>query len=254
MSDTTLSSIQSEIDAEIQKSQNQKNDQNNALKDRPQIVEDCLARARNYYAKKEWARAFAEWDRVCAFLTEEDGFRQKIALLKESHENLAKVNRELVDVKGILNQRSSPSAADRKFVQEAHEQTNGQIKNVYSYLSQQLRTERTPKTLSFWWPVLLSVILLGIVYGSFSAHDSKRLGEWKVERDDLLKKTENLKHDYENKIETLEQQNTGWRNARREKIDEMENQIRELGRKNEELSRRNEMLIQDNLDKDKPKF
>src|SRR5437868_41246 len=101
----SLSMIQRELDAETQRSREQKNSQTDALKDRTQIVEDCLTRAKNYYLKKEWVRAFAEWDKVCSFLEEGDEFRKKITSLKESHENLSKVNREVVEIKGILNQR-----------------------------------------------------------------------------------------------------------------------------------------------------
>ncbi len=264
----TLSLIQRELETETQKSQQQENNPIDSLKNREQIIEECLSRARNYYIKKEWPRAFAEWDKVCAFLAEGDEFLKKIAALKASHENLAKVNRELAEIKGILSQRSSPPAADRKFIQDAHEQTNGQIKNVYSYLSQQLRTERTPKTLSFWWPVLLAVILIGAGYGSLSAYYGKmrvesrkqaekngqdsrmELAAVQAERDELFKKAASLKQDYEDKIEELKQQNIGWRNAGREKIDEMEYRIKELENKNKELSGRAELLIQDNLSKD----
>ncbi len=275
MSDTqetlekTLSLVQQELNVELQKSQDQKNSQGDALQNREQLAQECLARAKSYYSKKEWTRAFAEWDKVCVFLDEREEFRSKIASLKESHENLDKVNRELAEIKAILNQRSSPSPADRQFVQNAHEQTSGQIKNVYSYLSQQLRTERTPKTLSFWWPVILAVILIGAGYGVLFGyygkinHESKReteksdqtsqmeLATLQAERDELLKKTTDLKQDYENKIEELKQQNAGWRNARHETDGGMENKEQELNHQNEELNRKLEVLIQDNLSKDR---
>ena len=263
----TLSLIQAELETETRKSQEQKISQNDALKDREQAVEDCLARAKGHYLKKEWARAFAEWDKVCAYLPEQDEFRKKITALKESHKNLTKVNRELAEIKGILNQRSSPPAADRKFVQAVHEQTNGQVKNVYAYLSQQLRTERTPKTLSFWWPVLLAVILLGAGYGSMTMHYGKARLELNrqiqktgvdslmaltaahAQRDELLRTTEDLKKDYESQIEELKQQNMGWRNAGREKIDGMENRIKELEAENQDLKNKMDALIQDSLNR-----
>lgn len=257
----TFSLIQQELESETKKSSEQKD----ALKNYEQAVEGCLARAKNYYTKKEWARAFAEWDKVCTFLPEQEEFRKKVALLKESHENLTKVNRELVEIKEILNRRSSPPAADRKFIQDANEQTHRQIKNVYSYLSQQLRVERTPKTLSFWWPVLLGVVLLGVGYGSLSMHYAKMRTQWSQEaekmgqdlrseraslqaqRADLLKQNMDVKLDYETKLEELKQQNAGWRNAGREKIEDMENRIKELETENKALKRQTEALIQENL-------
>lgn len=265
--DRTFALIHQELEAETQKSREQKNNQNDALKDREQAVQDCLARAKNHYLKKEWGRAFSEWGKVCAFLPEQDEFRKKIDFLKESHENLAKVNREVAEIKTILNQRSSPPAADRKFVQEAHDKTNGQIKNVYGYLNQQLRTERTPKTLSFWWPVLIAVVLLGTGYAGLSAHYSKarrdlgkqtektsvesltELTALQAQRDELLKKTGDLKQDYENKIEELKQQNEGWRNAGREKVESLEVHAQQLETENKDLKRQVETLIQDSLNR-----
>ena len=265
--DRTFALIHQELETETQRAREQKNSQNDSLKDREQAVLDCLARAKNHYLKKEWSRAFAEWDKVCAFLPEQDEFRKKVSGLKESHENLVKVNREVAEIKGILNQRSSPPAADRKFVQEAHEQTNGQIRNVYGYLNQQLRTERTPKTLSFWWPVLTALILLGIGYGTLTAHFNKartdlsrqaqksgvdslmELTALQAERDELLKQTADLKKDYETKIEELKQQNAGWRNAGREKVESMEVQIQQLETENKDLKHQVETLIQDSLNR-----
>jgi hypothetical protein len=271
MSDTqqtlerTFSLVQQDLEFAIQKSQEQKTRQNNVLRNHEQMVGDCLARAQNYYNKKEWAQAFAEWEKVCSFLAAEDDFRKKIIMLKQSHENLEKVNGELAEIKKILNRRSSPSSADRKFVQSAGEQANGRIRNVYSYLSQQLRTECMPQKLSFWWPVLLAVIVVGVGYGSLSivqgsartesgkVHDrtvqslQAELARLQAEREESMNRTAILIQDYESRIDELKQQNSGWRNAGREKIDGMKNQIDELELKNKELNRRVETLMKDNL-------
>ena len=265
----TLSALQREFQAETSKLQQQHSGLSNASPGLEQIVEEHLTRAKNFYKKKEWANAFAEWDRACAFLEEKDEFRKKLSALKESHDNLIQVNREVVEIKQVLNQRSSPSLADRKFVQGAHEAVSGEVKNVYSYLGQQLRAERTPKTLSFWWPVLLSLALLGAGFtGLFTYHAyedavAKKQGELgldaarlqvaalQTERDGIAKKSQALKEDYEKKIEELKSQNAGWRNAGREKIEELEVQLQETQRKNEELTEKMDRVLRENTTKDK---
>lgn len=263
--ETVFSHIQEELETQTQRSLEQKNSLNDSLREREQTVEDCLARARNHYVKKEWTRAFAEWDKICALLPDQDEFRKKVTALKESHENLVRVNREIAEIKGVLSQRSSPSTADRKFVQEAHAQTSGQVKNVYAYLSQQLRTERTPKTLSFWWPVLLAVVLLAAGGAGLSARANRAHREWmrnveesgqvsrvelaavQTERDRFSKTVEEQKNNYETKIEELKQQNEGWRNAGRDKISDLEVQVKQLDTENNDLKKKVETLIQENL-------
>ena len=261
----TLSALQREFQAETSKLQQQRSGLSNAMPGREQIVEEHLTRARNFYKRKEWANAFAEWDQACAYLEESDEFRRKLTALKESHDNLVQVNREVVEIKQVLNQRSSPSLADRKFVQGAHEEVSGQVKNVYSYLGQQLRAERTPKTLSFWWPVILSLALLGsgfaalFAYHAYESALSKKQGEQgleavrlqvaalQAERDEFAKKNQALKEDYDKKIEELKSQNAGWRNAGREKIEELEVQLDDSQKKNEELARKVEKLMEDSV-------
>ena len=261
----TLTALQREFHSEIHKAQQLKSSQQEAFTDREKAVQDHLARAGEFYKKKEWARAFEEWAQVCAFLNEGDEFRRKVAALKESHENLVKVNRELAEIKGILNQRSEPSAADRKFVQDAHEEVSGQIKNVYAYLSQQLRSDRTPKTLSFWWPVMGALLMLttgGVGLATYhlkAKADMKKQAErtgqtarlelltLQSERDELAKKVSTQRQEYQSRIEELKSQNAGWRNVGREKVEELEVRLQEAEKKNEELTEKIDKLLQENL-------
>src|SRR5258708_1899894 len=130
----TLSELNREFLSETSKLQQQRSDLSDAVPNRQKVVEEHLTRAKNFYKKREWANAFAEWDQACIFLEQSDEFRKKVTALRESHDNLIKVNRELVEIKQVLNQRSAPPAADRKFIQNAHEEVSGQVKNVYSHL------------------------------------------------------------------------------------------------------------------------
>ena len=68
-----------------------------------------------------------------------------------------------------------------------------------------------------------------------------------AERDRLSKTAEDMKMDYESQIKELKQQNAGWRNAGREKIDGLESQIQGLETENKDLKQRVETLIQNNL-------
>ena len=206
---------------------------------------------------------------MCVFLDEGDEFRKKVQALKESHANLLKVNRELLDIKQILNSRSSPPVEDRKFVQSAHEEASGQVKNVYSHLSQQLRADRTPKTLSFWWPVLFGLALVGAGSAGLWTYQARTHQEMRqqaeqsgeaarlelmtlqTERDDLGQKLTAAKEDYEKKIAELKQQNAGWRNAGREKIEELETRVKDLEFKNDQLSQKAEKLAQESYEKDR---
>ena len=264
-----ISFLEREFQSELSKAQQKRAALSDAIPNRSKLTEEHLARARDFYKKKEWARAFHEWDQVCALLEEGDEFRKKVAVLRESHENLNKVNQELAEIKGILNQRSAPPAADRKFVQDAHEEVSGQVKNVYSYLGQQLRTERTPKKLSFWWPVILATVLVSGGYFVLTGYYTKtqkeikekarqstdvarsELSSLRADRDEAVKKMTALQGEYEQKIEQLKQQNEGWRNAGREKVEELEVQLKELETKNKDLSQKIERVMQDNLSKDR---
>ena len=258
----TLSALQRQFHTEIHKTQQQKSSYQDAVPNRDQVVEGHLSKARDFYRKKEWARAFAEWDQVCAFLEESDDFRKRVTALRESHENLMKVNREVIEIKGVLSQRSAPRVADKKFVQGAHEEVSTQVRNVYSYLGQQLRAERTPKTLSFWWPVLGALILLALGAGALVVyHDQastrlrhqneqtdqtlqQRLAILETENAGLSKKLSDERAESDRKIEELKQQNAGWRNAGREKIEELEVRLNDSQKKNEELNERLKGLLQ----------
>ena len=252
----TLSTLQREFQSEISRTQQEKLRLSAAVPGRQKTAEEHLTRARAFYKRKEWARAFSEWDAVCAFLSDGDEFRKKIALLRESHDNLAGVHRELAEIKEILSKRSAPSAEEKKFVQDAHEAATGQVKQAYAHLSRELRTERTPKTLSFWWPVAAALLVLCLGFLGLTARQTRSrirlrqqveasaqdtrltLVALQTERDDLLKKLGALQEDYNKKVAELKGQNEGWRNAGREKIEELEVQLKEAELKNKELDKK----------------
>jgi hypothetical protein len=245
-----------DLQTETSRIQQEKLRLSEAVPGRQQAAQEHLARARAFYKKKEWARAFSEWDAVCAYLDESDPFRQRLALLRESHANLAKVQRELGEIKEILSKRSAPSAEEKKFVQQAHEAASTEVKKAYAHLGQQLRTERTPKILSFWWPVALAALLLALGFLGVSAQQSKMrrvlrsevelnaqglrldLAALQAERDALLKKIGTMEADHRRQTAQLEGQNAGWRNAGREKIEELEMQLQEAEMKNEDLQKK----------------
>jgi hypothetical protein len=141
-----------------------------AVQERERTVRESLDRARVYYRNKEYTRAFVEWDRACLAMGAADEFKAKLRALKDSHENLNRVNRELAETRQALSQRAAPQASDDRFVDSSREAVTGQVKNVYSYLSQQIRTERTPKTLNFWWPVGIAVAVLGIGFAGLTVY------------------------------------------------------------------------------------
>ena len=129
----TLEEAGRQISSELREAERLKNGLEVGAPDREKVVSESLEKAKNYYKKKYYARAFAEWERACSVLDARDDFRRKVRELKESHENLAKVNRELVEIREALSQRASPSAEHKKFVQESHETASAQVKNVYSH-------------------------------------------------------------------------------------------------------------------------
>ena len=77
------------------------------------------------------------------------------------------------------------------------------------------------------------------------------LATFQSERDGLAKQMESLRSDSEKKIEELKQQNAGWRNAGRQKIEELEGQLKEAEQTNDELSQKVDRLMQDGINKDK---
>ena len=245
-----------DLQSEFSRIQQEKLKLSEAIPGRQKAAEEHLSRARNFYKKKEWSRAFSEWEAVCAYLDEGDEFRRRVSLLRESHDNLAKVNRELVEIKEILAKRSAPSAEEKKFVQDAHDAASGEVKKAYAHLGQQLRTERTPKTLSFWWPVAAAVLLLSVGSLGMSVRLSQtqhrlrseleqngqmmrlQLVSLQSERDELLKKLGNVKADTEKQITELKDQNAGWRNAGREKVEELQMQLEEAQLKTKDLEKK----------------
>lgn len=238
---------------------------------REKIIAESLENAKAYYKRKEYARAFNEWERVCTALGGGEEFRAKIRALRDSHENLAKVSRELAEIKQILNQRAGPSPAEVKFVDGAHETVNGQVKNVYSYLSQQLRTARTSNSLSFWWPVGLALILLVSGAAGLGIYHERALKKAAVSAvpapvqaptavDDAFAQAQKnaaekeiaaLKSEHAAALEDARRKGAEAAKGDRERIVQLETELRETQSRNSELERRIETLTQDNLNKDR---
>lgn len=275
MSDTedlqkTLTEAQAEVSQQLDIAQTLKKDPEAALKEREDAVHEALLKAKSLYQKKEYGRAFAEWEKVCAFLGERDEFRSKIRALKESHENLLKVNQELLEIKEVIRQRSSPGPSEAKFVEEAHDSVTAEVKKVYSHLGQQLRTERQPKGLSFWWPVVLSLGILALGFAGLAGYFSsmeKRLAARSVlapaasdpldgtyleaQRNAAQKQIEALKREHEKQIEALNRKHAEASKGDRERIIQLETGLREAESANLELERQAKALIEDNISKDK---
>ncbi len=274
----TLEDAGRQVGREIQESQRLQIDPS-SIGTREKIVAESLENAKAYYKRKEYARAFNEWDRVCTALGGGEEFRSKIRALRDSHENLAKVNRELAEIKQILNQRAGPTPAEVKFVDGAHETVNGQVKNVYSYLSQQLRTARSSQTLSFWWPVALALVLLvagAAGLGIYHDHAMRKTaaaaivpvsaqapglpaGQAGIVEDAFAEAQKNvaekqiavLKSEHTIALEDARRKGAEAAKGDREKIVQLETELTEARARNSELERRVEVLTQDNLNKDR---
>ena len=162
-----VTALQRRLESEVSQMEQKKSEIVQAVPGRKNKVEECLARAQGFYQKSEWERAFAEWDKACGFLEKGDEFRKKIEALKASHQNLVKATNELTEIKTILKQRSAPSAASNRFVQNAHNQVSGQVKNAYSYISRELRTEYAPGKLSFRRVVLAVLLIIASAAGLY---------------------------------------------------------------------------------------
>lgn len=268
----TLEDAGRQLTREFQEAQKQKIDPA-SINARERIVSESLESARNYYRKKEYARAFNEWERVCTALGGGEEFRTRIRALRESHENLARVLRESAEIKQLLNQRAGPSPQEAKFVEGAHEAVNGQVKKVYAYLSQQLRTERTARSLSFWWPVSAAVLLLVLGAGGLTFYHQQQARKAAVTAalaptpaaaptpvdDAFLQAQKNaaeqqivsLKAEHQAALEDARRKGAEAARAERERIVQLETQLKEAEARNSELERRVEMLTQDNLNKDR---
>ena len=270
----SLEEASRQVGLELQEAQRSRIDPN-SLDERSKVVTECLETAKNYYKKKEYARAFMEWERACAALGGGEEFRAKIRALRESHENLSKAARELIEIKQVLNQRAAPSGADVKFVDSAHEGVNGQVKNVYSYLSQQLRAARTPRVISFWWPVGAALLVLAggfLVLKTYHSQEMKKISTFapvpaaaapqapassvddaflQAQKNAMEKQVEALKESHGQELEDLRRKHAESAKDDREKVVQLETGLREAESRNMELERRIEALAEDNLSKDR---
>jgi len=266
----TLEEAELHVNQQMNEAQGFKADPEAVLRERERAIAEALEKAKNFYRKSEYGHAFGEWEKVCAFLGENDRFRRKICELRDSHESLIKVNQELSEIKQVLTQRSSPPPAETKFVDEAQDVVNAQVKNVYSYLNQQLRTERTPRGISFWWPVALAavILLLGFIglKGYFmtaqrqlSSQESSLsaktdpLGNTYLEaqKNAIQKQISVLNQDHENQMEGLRRKHAEASKNDRERIIQLETKLRETESKISELERQSQALLEDNINKDK---
>ena len=261
-----------QVSVELREAETLKANPEAIIREREQIVSESLQNANSFYKKKEYSRAFIEWERACNAMTAGDEFRHKVRALKESHENLVKVNRELVDIRLALTQRVAPSPEDVKLVEGSHETVKGQVKNGYAYLSQQLRTERTPRTLSFWWPVLLAFIIVGAGFTSLKIQNAHAVARLKASMlavpalpvptpmDDTFllaqknaaeKQIAELKEQQVVEIEGVRRKAALSAQADRERIVQLETSLREEESKSLELDRQTKSLIEDSLNKDR---
>ncbi len=248
----TLKEVEFHIHQQMEDARRLKSDPERVLRERENAVAEALAKAKNFYRKKEVSRALEEWEKICPFLDESDGFRKKIRELRAGHESLLKVNQELQEIKKVLTQRSSPPQSEAKFVQEANHAVNSQVKNVYSYLSQQIRMERTPKGISFWWPVFLAAVIL--VFGFvglksyFSATQKQQLSRG-ASSSELRISALNL--DHEEEMQALSRKHAEDSKNDREKIIQLETRLREVESRNSNLEKQSKALFEDNIIKDK---
>ena len=262
-----------QVSVDLREAETLKTNPEATIREREQIISESLQNANGFYKKKEYARAFIEWERACNVLTAGDEFRHKVRALKESHENLVKVNRELVDIRLALTQRLAPSPEDVKLVEGAHEAVKGQVKNGYAYLSQQLRTERTPRALSFWWPVLLAVIIVGTGFAGLKIQNAQVVARLKAsmlavpalpvaptpiddtflqaQKNTLEKQLVEFKEQQAVEIEDVRRKGALSAQADRERIVQLETSLREEESKNSELDRQMKFLIEENLNKDR---
>jgi hypothetical protein len=265
----TLGHVGAQVARELREADVLRQDPETVLRDREKAIADALEKAKALYKKKEYGRAFAEWDRVCAYLGETEDFRLKVRVLKESHENLVKVNRELVEVREVLNQRSVPSAGEAKFVKDAHESVSAQVKNVYAHLGAQLRTGRTPRTLSFWWPVLGAVAILAVGFAGIAAFHSYQEQELasrqaavsspsayddtflEAQRNAMEKQVNALTQDHEKNMAELQRKHAENSIGDRERIVQLETKVKEGEAEIADLRRQIQALMQDNLTKDR---
>lgn len=266
----TLEEAGRQVGRELQEAERLRIDPETVIRQREQVLFESLKSAKDYYKKKEYARAFFEWERACSVL-ENDEFLRKVRALKESHENLLRANRELVETRQALHKRITPSPADTKFVDGSHQTVNTQVKNVYSHLSQQLRTERTPRAVSFLWPALLALAILGAGFAGLKAYHNKVIGRsaalspeavsgtpnvlddtfLEAQRSAMERQVAGLKEDHRKEIGDIRRKAAESAKTDREKVIQLETGLKEAEARNSELERRLQALAEDNLSKDR---
>ena len=271
----TLEEADRQVSLQLQDAGRLRTDPEKTIREREKILFEALSNAKNFYKKKEYSRAFSEWERACTVLDNEE-FRWKVRALKESHENLAKANRELVDIKQSLTRRVTPAAGDVKFVDGSHETINSKVKNVYSHLSQQLRAERTPRTLSFWWPVVLALVILTIGSIGLKAYqvsitrhaaavpisvpapaapspvdDAFLQAQRNAVEKEMEGKMGDLKQAHQKEIADVKREAAQAAQGDRERVIQLETSLNEAQARNAELERRVQVLTEDSLNKDK---
>lgn len=273
-----LQEISRDIQNELADAARLKADPETALADHQRMVREALEKAKRHYKKKDYPRAFGEFEKVCAALPEEDPFRRRIRDLKEAHANLIKANEELSQIRSMIAQRSAPSAADVKYAGQAHDAVSAQVKNIYSSMSRELRTERVPRSLSFWWPVALSLATLSIGAVILNGERAKIARERtslaaqaepipvspvppkpspmeetyeQAQRRVLERQIEALNRDHQVQLEGLKRKHAEDAKEEREKMIRLETRVKELEAENGELERRAQALFEDNVNKDR---
>ncbi len=265
----TLKEAELNLNRQQEEAQKLKANPETAIREQEEAIRIGLERAKSYYRKKEYQRSFMEWEKVCAFLDENDRFKQMIRELKQSHEGLAKVNGELFQIRGVLKTRFLPASSDAKFLEQANQNVTRQVKSAYANLSSQLRSERVPKTLSFWWPVALAAGILLMGFLGLSAYQSvlkKQTQTGKMDsaenqaldaaylqaqRNAMDKQVEALNVDYEIKMQDLSRKHAEASKHDRERIIQLETKLREAESQNYDLEKQVKALFEDNFNKDK---
>lgn len=241
------------------------------LRERETAIAEALEKAKNFYRKNEYGQALREWEKVCSFLGENDRFRRKIRELRDSHESLIRVRQEVSQIKQAMAQQSSPSPDETKFVDQAQGAVNAEVKNVYSYLNQQLRTDRAPRGLSFWWPVALAavILLLGFIglKGYFMTAQKQFFPQetsavsaksdllddtyMEAQKNAMEKQIGALNRDHESQMEELRRKHAEASKDDRERIIQLETKLRETESKISDLERQSQALLEASINKDK---
>ena len=263
--DQILNEAEFEISNKLSAAEKIKIDPESFLEEQKRYLDEALEKAKNFYRKKEYGKAFSEWDKVCFSLGENDEFKKRVRHLKSSHENLIRANEELAQVRQAMAERLSPAAKESKFVQDASDGVNAQVKNIYSAMSSEIRAQRIPKSVSFWWPVLLALAILVSGLAGLTAYfklQSQKLGQsgkaqslmvpqqamdesyLEASRRTFEKQIEALNLEHQETIEALSRKHAESAKDDREKIIQFETRLREAESKNTDLERQLQAVMQ----------